>query len=208
MRSELGKISLDHVFKERESLNTKIVIAINHASAAWGLSCLRYEIRDIHLPANVQEAMQLQVAAERKKRAAILESEGVRESEINIAEGKKRAQVLASEAEKIERINLAEARATALRAVSEALQSSQGAEAASLTIAEQYVAAFGNLAKQSNTLIIPNGSSDIAAAVSQAMGIFKTLSKEHTREESSPAAAPVSNGSGRKRTADSSKEGK
>lgn len=95
MRSELGKISLDKgtlkvfkkwissnkssyssVFRERESLNFTIVEAINKAAEAWGITCLRYEIRDIKLPTRVHEAMQMQVEAERKKRAVVLESEG------------------------------------------------------------------------------------------------------------------------------------
>ncbi|GFW47678.1 stomatin-like protein 2, mitochondrial [Trichonephila clavipes] len=108
MRSELGKISLDSVFRERESLNFAIVEAINKASNAWGIDCLRYEIRDIRLPQRVNEAMQMQVEAERKKRAAILESEGIREADINVAEGKKRARILSSEAEKTEQINRAQ----------------------------------------------------------------------------------------------------
>lgn len=115
MRSELGKIHLDSVFRERENLNMAIVEAINKASEAWGIACLRYEISkshpmlwavsnntfflilgDIKLPPRVQEAMQMQVEAERKKRAAILESEGIREADINVAEGKKRSKILAS----------------------------------------------------------------------------------------------------------------
>ena len=72
MRSELGKIHLDKVFQERESLNKAIVYSINKASEAWGITCLRYEIRDIRLPSSVREAMQMQVEAERKKRATIL----------------------------------------------------------------------------------------------------------------------------------------
>ena len=76
MRSEIGKIVLDTVFRDRDSLNSAIVHAINNAAAAWGVSCQRYEIRDIRLPERVQEAMQMQVEAERKKRAAILQSEG------------------------------------------------------------------------------------------------------------------------------------
>ena len=105
MRSELGKISLDTVFKERELLNIAIVEAINKAAQSWGLTCLRYEIRDIKLPERVQEAMQMQVEAERKKRAQVLESEGIREAEINVAEGKKQSLILASEAERIEQVS-------------------------------------------------------------------------------------------------------
>lgn len=88
-------------------MNTGIVEAINKASSVWGISCLRYEIRDIKLPDRVSEAMQMQVEAERKKRAKVLESEGTRESEINVAEGQKRARVLASEALKFELTNRA-----------------------------------------------------------------------------------------------------
>lgn len=105
MRSEIGKISLDSVFKEREMLNIAIVEAINIASSSWGLACMRYEIRDIKLPTRVQDAMQMQVEAERKKRAAILESEGIREAEINVAEGKKQSRILSSEANRVEQVN-------------------------------------------------------------------------------------------------------
>ena len=126
MRSEIGKIDMDVVFKERESLNVEIVQAINKAAEAWGIQCLRYEIRDIKLPHRVQEAMQMQVEAERRKRATILESEGVREAEINVAEGKKQARILASVAEKTEEINVATGKAEGLRIICEALSHNQG----------------------------------------------------------------------------------
>ncbi len=74
----------------------KIWLLSFQASEAWGIACMRYEIRDIRMPARVQEAMQMQVEAERKKRAAILESEGIKAAEINIAEGKKQSRILAS----------------------------------------------------------------------------------------------------------------
>lgn len=189
MRSELGKISLDLVFKERESLNVGIVEAINKASESWGIQCLRYEIRDIKLPNRIHEAMQMQVEAERRKRAVVLESEGIRESEINVAEGKRQARILASEAEKQESINiaagkakalltLAQARAEGLKFVAEQLKSSQGNQAASLLVAEDYIKAFGNLAKTSNTLILPSNAGDVSSIVSQAMATYKTISKQ------------------------------
>ncbi|CAG0914698.1 unnamed protein product [Notodromas monacha] len=187
MRSEIGKIPLDNVFRERESLNLAIVEIINKASDSWGIACLRYEIRDIKLPTRVQEAMQMQVEAERKKRAAILESEGIKEAEINVAEGRKQSRILASEADKQEQMNRAEgeasaikarasAKADALKVVAERLRGSYGMDAASLSIAEQYVAAFGKLAKASNTLILPSNSSDVPAMVTQAMMAYKTIS--------------------------------
>jgi len=150
MRSEIGKISLDMLFKERENLNIQIVRAINAASEAWGIQSMRYEIRDIRLPERIQEAMQMQVEAERRKRAAILESEGIRSAEINVAEGRKQSAILKSEAEKAQLINEAEgqaravivageARAKSLQAVAEALGGAQGGQAASLAVAENYV---------------------------------------------------------------------
>ncbi len=81
---------------------------------------MRYEIRDIRMQARVQEAMQMQVEAERKKRAAILESEGIRAAEVNVAEGKKQAKILQSEAEKQELINQAHGAAEAVIAAGKA----------------------------------------------------------------------------------------
>ncbi|XP_037785137.1 stomatin-like protein 2, mitochondrial [Penaeus monodon] len=177
MRSELGKISLDYVFRERENLNIGIVEVINKASEAWGITCLRYEIRDIKLPARVQEAMQMQVEAERRKRAAILESEGVREAEINVAEGKRKARILASEAEKIEQINTAEGQAQALGIISQALEHKEGLNAASLSTAQSYIQAFQNMATKNNTLILPANVSDVTGIVGSAVTAYKTLSK-------------------------------
>ncbi|XP_060830339.1 stomatin-like protein 2, mitochondrial [Bombus pascuorum] len=191
MRSELGKIPLDNVFREREGLNVCIVESINKASEAWGIACLRYEIRDIRLPPRVQEAMQMQVEAERKKRAAVLESEGTREAEINIAEGKRLAQILASEAIKQEEINkatgtaqalvaIAEARAKSLKLVANALNITDAKNAAAYSIAEQYVKAFNKLAKVNNTLILPSNVSDVSSLVTQAMTIYKQVMSQPT----------------------------
>ncbi|KAM6471348.1 stomatin-like protein 2, mitochondrial [Liasis olivaceus] len=195
MRSELGKLSLDKVFRERESLNASIVDAINQASDYWGIRCLRYEIKDIHVPPRVKESMQMQVEAERRKRATVLESEGTRESAINVAEGKKQAQILASEAEKAERINQAsgeasailvkaQAKAEAIRLLGTALAHQNGNLAASLSVAEQYVQAFSQLAKESNTVLLPTSTGDVTSMVAQAMAIYSSLGKPQTPPES------------------------
>ncbi|TNM91815.1 hypothetical protein fugu_018826 [Takifugu bimaculatus] len=186
MRSELGKLTLDKVFRERESLNSNIVHSINQASDEWGIRCLRYEIKDINVPPRVKESMQMQVEAERKKRATVLESEGTREAAINIAEGRKQAQILASEGEKAEQINKAlgeaqavvakaDAKSKAIRVLSEALSQQNGNAAASLSVAEQYVSAFSQLAKESNTILLPNNTGDVSGMVAQAMSIYSTL---------------------------------
>jgi regulator of protease activity HflC (stomatin/prohibitin superfamily) len=199
MRSELGKIKLDSVFQERMNLNHMIVYAINHAAEAWGICCLRYEIRDIQLPTKVKEAMQMQVEAERKKRANILESEGIRESAVNRAQGLRQSKILASEAVRIEQVNQAKgeasailaratARASALLTVGKALGAKHGSSAASLAVAEQYVQAFGKLAKTGNTLLLPEKTGDVGSMVAQAMAIYsqmtsRTVAGEEDQEE-------------------------
>lgn len=104
MRSELGKLTLDKTFEEREALNALIVAGINEAAAPWGIRCLRYEIRDINPPENVRRAMELQAEAERRKRAQILDSEAEKQSDINVAEGHKRSVILASEADQVNKV--------------------------------------------------------------------------------------------------------
>ncbi|KAK5851791.1 hypothetical protein PBY51_023318 [Eleginops maclovinus] len=194
MRSELGKLTLDKVFRERESLNSNIVHSINQASDEWGIRCLRYEIKDIYVPPRVKESMQMQVEAERKKRATVLESEGTREAAINIAEGHKQAQILASEGEKAEQINKAsgeaqavlakaEAKSKAIRMLSDALTEQNGNAAASLSVAEQYVSAFSKLAKETNTILLPSNTGDISGMVTQAMTIYSSLAKTSTKVE-------------------------
>ena len=185
MRSEIGQLTLDHVLKERAALNTNITAAINEAAQAWGVTCLRYEIRDIHAPDAVVEAMHRQVTAERSKRAEILESEGQRQSAINIAEGKKQSVILASEALRAENINrasgeaeaiLLKARATAAgidsvaRSISEGRDAAQGA--VSLSVAEKYVDAFAKLAKASTAVVVPGNVGDIGGMIATALSVY------------------------------------
>lgn len=185
MRSEIGQLTLDHVLKERAVLNTNITAAINEAAQDWGVKCLRYEIRDIHAPDGVVEAMHRQVTAERSKRAEILESEGSRQSAINIAEGRKQSVILASEALRSEQINMAtgeaeaillKAKATAAgidavaKAIAEGEESAQGA--VSLNVAEKYVEAFGKLAKEGTAIVVPGNVGDIGSMIASAMAVY------------------------------------
>ncbi|GIL82268.1 hypothetical protein Vretimale_7233 [Volvox reticuliferus] len=191
MRSELGKITLDKTFEEREALNHNIVRSINEAAEAWGLQCLRYEIKDIMPPRGIVQAMELQAEAERRKRANILESEGVRQSKINVAEAEKQQVILASEAARQQAINMAQGEAEALFAtasatarsldvVSEALTRGGGADAAALRVAEKYLEAFRQLAKETTTLVLPANASEPTAMVTQAMAIYKSLAAPPT----------------------------
>mmetsp|Transcript_21259 Transcript_21259/g.37638 ORF Transcript_21259/g.37638 Transcript_21259/m.37638 type:complete len:380 (-) Transcript_21259:120-1259(-) len=177
MRSELGKITLDKTFEERENLNSNIVDSINDAARAWGVECLRYEIRDITPPPSVRQSMDKQAEAERHKRAEILQSEGDREAQVNEAEGAKKAVIMKAEAE-AQRIRLqAEATAQGVKILAEALNAEGGRDATAMRIAEQYVDAFGKLAKTTNTVLLPANTGDAAGMVAQAMSVFNSISE-------------------------------
>ncbi|KAI9094969.1 hypothetical protein DFS34DRAFT_568091, partial [Phlyctochytrium arcticum] len=185
MRAEIGQMTLDRTLAERTQLNINIVHSINTAAADWGIQCLRYEIRDIHPPENVVVAMHQQVSAERRKRAEILESEGARQAAINVAEGRKQSAILESEAVKARQINHAEGEAKAILLRAEANAASidriasainhhgqEGQDAVSLSVAEKYIDAFGGLAKESTTVIVPSNVNDISGMVTQVMSVF------------------------------------
>jgi len=156
---------------------------LDEAGRTWGIKVLRYEIKSLTPPEAILRSMQAQITAEREKRALIAKSEGQRQQEINIADGAKQAKVLQSEGDKVSQINkaqgeaqaltlVAEANATAVRVVAAALETSGGMNAANLKVAQQYVEAFANLAKTSNTLIVPTTASDVAGFVATAMTVL------------------------------------
>lgn len=198
MRSEIGQLTLDNVLKERANLNAAITQAINEAAEVWGIKCLRYEIRDIHAPEEVVKAMHRQVTAERSKRAEILESEGQRQSAINIAEGRKQSVILASEAVQAEQINTAagEAEAILLKAtatakgidaVSDSLArgDANAQSAISLRVAEKYVEAFGQLAKEGTAVVVPGNVGDMGGMIAQAMAVYGKINETQQKRAQS-----------------------
>jgi len=185
LRSEIGKIDLDRTFEERMNINQSVVAELDKATEPWGVKVLRYEIKNITPPQDVLAAMEKQMRAEREKRAVILNSEGQRDANINSAEGDKQQVIKESEANRQQRINEAEGEAQAilavasataqgLRLVAEAIQQPGGREATQLRVAEAYVEQFGNLAKQTNTVILPANVADVAGMIATAMRVFES----------------------------------
>ena len=183
LRSEVGKIELDRTFEERTNVNLQVVNELDKASEPWGIKVLRYEIRNISPPSDVLAAMEKQMRAEREKRAVVLNSEGVRDAAINEAEGEKQQVIKASEAKKQQQINEAEGAAAAIlaiatataegiRKVADSIQVQGGYEAVQLRVAEQYITKFGELAKTSNTLVLPATVSDVGSMIALAMNII------------------------------------
>ena len=183
LRSEIGKIELDRTFEERTNINSQVVNELDKATEPWGVKVLRYEVKSITPPKDVLAAMEKQMRAEREKRAVILTSEGERDAAINQAEGEKQQVIKASEAKKQQQINEAEGAASAimaiagatadgLRKVAESTQIPGGYEAVQLRVAEQYITKFGELAKASNTLVLPANVSDVGSMLTLAMNMI------------------------------------
>ncbi|MGN6649190.1 SPFH domain-containing protein [Trinickia sp.] len=182
LRSVIGKLELDKTFEERDLINHSVVSALDEAASSWGVKVLRYEIKDLTPPKEILHAMQAQITAEREKRALIAASEGRKQEQINIASGAREAAIQKSEGEKQAAINqaqgqaaailaVAEANAQAIQKIAQAIQSTGGMDAVNLKVAEQYVNAFGNLAKAGNTLIVPGNLSDLGSMVASALAI-------------------------------------
>ncbi len=183
LRSEIGKIDLDRTFEERTHINLQVVNELDKASEPWGIKVLRYEIKNITPPKDVLAAMEKQMRAEREKRAVILTSEGERDAAINSAEGEKQQVIKASEAKKQQQINEAEGAAQAILAiaaatsegihkVAETIQKPGGYEAVQLRVAEQYIQRFGELAKATNTVILPANVADVGSMIQLAMSMI------------------------------------
>ncbi|HYD50522.1 MAG TPA: stomatin-like protein [Terriglobales bacterium] len=201
LRSEIGKIDLDRTFEERSHINFQVVAELDKASEPWGIKVLRYEIKNITPPKDVLAAMEKQMRAEREKRAVILTSEGERDAAINAAEGEKQQVIKASEARKQQQINEAEGAASAieaiahataegLRQVAQATQAPGGYEAVQLRVAEQYIGKFGEIAKETNTLVLPANLADVGAMIALAMNVIGRVGPQGS------AAAPLIRPSG------------
>jgi regulator of protease activity HflC (stomatin/prohibitin superfamily) len=166
MRAEIGKLTLDNTFSERERINDNIVREVDKASSPWGIKVMRYEIRNIEPSAHVVETLEKQMVAERQKRARILLASAEKEARINQSEGERQEAVNLSEGERERRINeangrareitlLAEATATSIQRVAEAVQHHGGGEAVRVKIIESFIHQFGDILKSSDVSVLP-----------------------------------------------------
>ncbi|MCY0386296.1 paraslipin [Robbsia sp. Bb-Pol-6] len=186
LRSVIGRLELDKTFEERAVINRSVVDSLDEAAGNWGVKVLRYEIKDLTPPQEILRAMQSQITAEREKRALIAASEGRRQEQINLASGAREAAIQQSEGERQAATNRAQGEASAITAVADAnaqaiqtiaaaIQSTGGMDAVNLKIAEQYVNAFGNLAKAGNTLIVPANLGEMSSMIASALQIVQPI---------------------------------
>ncbi|MGJ8564617.1 MAG: SPFH domain-containing protein [Alphaproteobacteria bacterium] len=173
VRTVVGSMDLDEVLSRRDEINAKLLTVIDAATDPWGTKVTRIEIKDLSPPHDITQAMNKQMKAEREKRAEILQAEGSKQSQILNAEGEKEAAIREAEgrkeaafldAEAREREALAEAKATEM--VSTAIARGD-VNAVNYFVAQDYVKAFGELAKSPNqkTIIVPAELSSLAATV-------------------------------------------
>ncbi|KJS27109.1 MAG: membrane protein [Hyphomonadaceae bacterium BRH_c29] len=179
IRTVVGSMDLDEVLSNRDDINARLLHVIDAATNPWGVKVTRIEIADLSPPADITEAMNRQMKAERLKRAEILTAEGDKQSAILKAEGQKQAKILEAEgrreaafrdAEAREREAEAEAKATAV--VSEAIAKGD-VNAINYFLGQAYVEAFGKLATspQQRTVIIPAEFSSIIGAIEGIKGL-------------------------------------
>ncbi len=166
MRSEIGKLSLDDTFSERDLLNDNIVKEIDRASDAWGIKVLRYEIKDITPSAQVLHTLEKQMEAEREKRAEILLADADKVSRINLSEGERAEEINISEGRRQQLINeadgrakqielVAEATAEGIRIISDAIEKPGGSTAIKMQIIEQFTDEFGKILEKTDVSVVP-----------------------------------------------------
>lgn len=189
MRSEVGKITLDDTFSERETMNENIVREIDKAAGPWGIKVLRYELKNIRPSNLIIDTMEKQMEAEREKRAEITHSEGFRQARINESEGEQQSQILISEGARQRRINeakgkaqeielIANATANGIQRIAEAMQKPGGKLAVRTKLVEQYIEQFGSILKNSNVSVLPTETANLKT-------FFEGVSKvsDHTKHK-------------------------
>ncbi|MCB0483326.1 MAG: SPFH/Band 7/PHB domain protein [Flavobacteriales bacterium] len=186
LRNVIGELELDESLSSRDTINTKLRTILDDATNKWGVKVNRVELQDINPPHDIKVAMEKQMRAERDRRAAVLEAEGLkaarildaqgaRESDINIAEGQKAAEILRAEGEAQARIKVAEAEAEAIRKITEAL-STQKSDPANYLIAMKYIETLEHMVKgdDNKTVYIPYEATGVLSSLG---GIKEILGK-------------------------------
>jgi regulator of protease activity HflC (stomatin/prohibitin superfamily) len=184
MRSVIGKLELDKTFEEREQINASVVESVDEASDPWGVRVSRYEVQNITVPGPILQSMEVQMTAERERRAVISRSIGDMESKINYSQAAMEEMINKSEGEKEKRINeaegmaheilsIAKATAASIEKIADAISTGNGVDAVSLRIAENYIAELNKLAKKDTTLILPLDLTDLDSVLKTIRNMMK-----------------------------------
>ncbi|EDQ02579.1 SPFH domain-containing protein [Shewanella benthica] len=170
-RSVIGTLALDRTFEERDVISAKVVEVLDQAGATWGIRVHRYEIKNITPPDTVKKAMEMQVNAERERRALLAKSEGDKQSKINRSEGIKAEMINLSEGEMQRRINEAEgkaeeiltiSRATAesIERIAEVISAPGGQNVVRMQLGAQYLKQLDGLSHSASKIVLPGNMMD------------------------------------------------
>ncbi|MBU3915230.1 paraslipin [bacterium] len=184
MRSEIGKLSLDGTFSERDTVNEKIVKEVDIASDPWGIKVLRYEIQNINLSGQMSNTLEKQMEAEREKRASITiaqaekqatinHSSAERKEKINLSEGMRQKKINESEGKAQEIGLIANATAEGIKRIAQAIASPGGTRAVEMRILDQYIEELGNILGKSNVTVVP-------AQLANIKGFFEGMGRVST----------------------------
>lgn len=196
LRNIVGEIELDQTLASRDMINRKMREVIEEASIGWGVDVTRVELQSIEPPRDIQQSMELQMRAERErraavtnaeasKRAAVLEAEGLREAQVRKAEGEKEAAILRAQGLAEARLAMAEAEAEAVRRIAAALPPG---EAATYLLGLKYLEALPALAQgKGTTVFLPSEATGVLGAI----GGIKELLRSAGGASNAPAVPRI-----------------
>jgi len=189
LRNVIGSLDLDESLVSRDKINEKLRIILDEATDKWGVKVNRVELQEVNPPADIRQAMEKQMRAERERRAVILEAEGRKTAEILDSEGEKQSDILKSEGEgeariieaasKAEaRVKIANAEAKAIELLKAALP--EGSNVESYLVAMNYIKALPELAKGKNDklVLMPFEANSLVNSVSSMKTLFDHISKK------------------------------
>lgn len=171
MRSVIGKLELDRTFEERDSINATILKTLDDATENWGVKVTRYEIQNIQVPPSILKTMELQVNAERDKRATVAKSIGemnsrinysigIMEEAINKSEGEKQKQINEAEGKSAEILSISKATAASIEKIAEAMSIPGGQDAVNLQLIEKLLGEMRKLGMKNTKVVLPLDLSD------------------------------------------------
>ena len=184
LRNVVGEMELDETLTSRDTINSKLRNVLDDATNKWGVKVNRVELQDITPPESIRRTMELQMQAERNRRAEILKAEGEKQSqilnsegekqaEINAAEAEKQANILKAEGEARAKVLQAEAEAAAIRNISEAV-ADRGADPVNYLLAVKYIETLKEVAsgQENKTVYLPYEATNVLGSLGGIKDLF------------------------------------
>ena len=173
LRSVVGKMELDKLFESRSEVNNAIQAEMEEAASKWGVKLTRVEVQDISMPEEVEEAMRLQMAAERKRRATVTEAEGEKSAAIAMAQGQRESAILNAQGDKESAILRAQGEQESIRLVLSAMGDTEENKQTVIgyLLGQSYIKVLPNMAKEGERVFVPYESSALLGS----MGMFREL---------------------------------